>query len=314
MRNLPILNGEGAHPPADACDFARYCSALDFWSINDHAEDVTPREWAETKESIRQCNDVAGDPANPDVVAYLGWEWTQTGDYPKEHFGHKNIVLLDTAEDKVPTRAIAAGGGHLDFSRGGILPPSKKFSFVLGAGEHRQSIYDMYASTAETQAAPICPEGVGVRELPANCQEVTPTPRGLFDKLDEWGFPAIVIPHGNAWGSNTPPAMRWEYQLANNNHDPNRQTMIEVYSGHGNSEEFRDHWAVEVDEEGNASCPEPSEDYKPGCQRAGEIIMERCIAAGLEQDECDNRAAEARQHFVDAGTKGAGRGPGCKTR
>lgn len=32
--SLPILQGEGAHPPADACDYARFCSGLDFWSIN----------------------------------------------------------------------------------------------------------------------------------------------------------------------------------------------------------------------------------------------------------------------------------------
>ena len=43
--SLPLFQGEGAHPPADACDFARFCSALDFWSINDHAESLTPRQW-----------------------------------------------------------------------------------------------------------------------------------------------------------------------------------------------------------------------------------------------------------------------------
>ena len=66
--NMPIAGGPGTHPPADACDFARFCSALDFWSINDHAVGITPRAWRDTIDSIRQCNDVAGDPANPDTL------------------------------------------------------------------------------------------------------------------------------------------------------------------------------------------------------------------------------------------------------
>ena len=84
--SLPLLQGDGAHPPADACDFARYCSALDFWSINDHAEGITPAHWRETVEAIRECNAVAGDAANPDTVAFLGWEWTQVGTTPATWF------------------------------------------------------------------------------------------------------------------------------------------------------------------------------------------------------------------------------------
>ncbi len=84
LMSLPVLQGNGANPIANACDYARYCSALDFWSINDHAEGVTPQRWRETQDSIRQCNALAGDPTNPDLVAFLGWEWSQIGRTPRQ--------------------------------------------------------------------------------------------------------------------------------------------------------------------------------------------------------------------------------------
>ena len=36
--SLPVFNGEGPHPISDACDYARFCAALDFWVTTDHAE------------------------------------------------------------------------------------------------------------------------------------------------------------------------------------------------------------------------------------------------------------------------------------
>ena len=47
--SLPLNNGEGPHPVSDACDYARFCSALDFWVISDHAEAATPTKWMEAK-------------------------------------------------------------------------------------------------------------------------------------------------------------------------------------------------------------------------------------------------------------------------
>ena len=111
MLNMPLLGGSGAAPPADACDFARHCAALDFWSINDHSANITAVDWRNTIESIRQCNQRAGDPDNPDLVSFLGYEWTQAGKTPATHYGHKNVVLKQTDDANIPTRPIAASAG-----------------------------------------------------------------------------------------------------------------------------------------------------------------------------------------------------------
>ena len=52
LGSLPILEGEGVHPVADACNFSRFCANLDFFSVTDHAEFLTRREWEDTIESL----------------------------------------------------------------------------------------------------------------------------------------------------------------------------------------------------------------------------------------------------------------------
>ncbi len=297
--SLPTLGGEGAHPPADACDFARFCSALDFWSINDHAERLTPRHWREIVRSIRQCNDVIADPANPDTVAFLGWEWTQIGDTVDNHYGHKNVVLAETDDASVPTRPI---GAARPASR--QLVQASVMARGIAALTEGGRFHDFARYQAEAEATAICPSGVPVRELPADCIELAATPAELFEKLDDWGHDAIVIPHGTSWGMYTPPGSRWDKQLAGAQHDEQRQTLIEVMSGHGDSEVYRDWKDVDWDAEGRPLCPAPRPDYLPSCWRAGEIIRERCAADGESADECERRALEARANFVAAGLSG----------
>jgi len=310
MMSLPILQGEGAHPIADACDFARHCSGLDFWSITDHAEALTPRRWRETKESVRQCNAVAGDGADPDLVTFLGWEWTQIGRTPEEHYGHKNVIFRDVADDQVPRRPIYARSFSSTAMR--VRPPFlTRWAPVVLDWPNRQYYLDMQLFQEELRDVPECPEGVETTELPDECLEGAATPAELFTKLGEWGFPSLVIPHGTTWGLYTPPGSSWDKQLRGPQHDPTRQTIIEVFSGHGNSEEYRDWRAVERTPAGDATCPEPRDGHEPCCWRAGEIIRSRCDDPTSAL--CEERVRTARRNFVAAGVMGRHTVPGTET-
>jgi hypothetical protein len=305
MMALPASGGEGAHPVSDACDFARHCSALDFWSINDHAVVLDQRSWEETVTAIRQCNEVAGDPQNPDVTAYLGWEWTQMGTNPDNHYGHKNVVVRGLSEAEIPTRPISARAPADAWDRQvDSFSPGALALGMLALARPQQDTFDLIRYFAGVMNQVDCPDDVPVRELPLDCRESTLEPRGLFDKLDDWGFDSMVIPHGTTWGFYTPQGSAWDKQLADNQHDPERQRLIEVYSGHGNSEEYRDWREVLIAPDGTRSCPAARDDFLPSCWRAGELIAARCIDAGESAKECEERATSARQNYVDADIMG----------
>ena len=308
--SLPMMNGEGVHPPADACDYARYCSDLDFWSLTDHAEAMTPRHWQMIKDTVRDCN-ARTDPDNPDLVTYLGWEWTQVGQTPEDHYGHRNVVLLEQDEDKVPARPITSGGLPLKHMRQRTMSlVEETLAPYVADFDNRQRLKDQFAKQAELRATTLCPDGVHVKDLPADCVESAETPEALWTKLDQWGGEVLAIPHGTTWGFYTPPGVKWDKQLTATQHNDRYQKLIEVHSGHGNSEEYRDWRAVEFNEDGSKSCPAPSAGYLPCCHRAGELIQARCDDPASA--ECQAAVEKAKLDYLDASVAGHLVVPGAK--
>jgi hypothetical protein len=111
LLNLPIANGEGTHPVADACNFARFCSNLDFFAVTDHAEWLTKREWKDSLDSIQNCARVSDDLDEPPLVPFLGWEWTQASVNKDTHYGHKNVIIRGIDKEEVPSMPISTTSG-----------------------------------------------------------------------------------------------------------------------------------------------------------------------------------------------------------
>ena len=304
--SLPILQGEGAHPPADACDYARHCAQLDFWSINDHAENLTPWQWQQTRDSIRACNALAGDPEDPDLVAFLGWEWTQSAPPPalaagtmRSHYGHKNVVLLETEDSRVPSRPIGAGAGDLfALPIPSLVWAGARAALAVGDLPHPQRALDFNDYAREVRETPVCAADLPERSLPSSCREGAETPAELFARLEDWGFPSLVIPHGTSWGIHAPPGATLEEQLTSGHHDPARQRLFEVYSGHGSSEVYRAPRDRVVDALGREQCAPPRAGYLPCCWQAGELIRERC--GEVAESVCEERVDDARRWFLEA--------------
>jgi len=305
--SLPVFGGTGSHPPAEACDFARYCSALDFFALTDHAETLTPRQWRESKQTLRQCSAVGRNNGNDDsdLITFTGFEWTQAGTTAENHYGHRNVIFRDQDEAHLPRRAISPMPPYFDPD----LPVLKTM--------HEPRVGSYVAMMQELSKVPVCPPGVNTRSLPENCFEVALTPQELSRKLDEWGYDSLVIPHGTAWGLSNPPSADWAHELTPGIANDPRQSLVEVYSGHGNSEEYRSWREYVLGPDGKKQCPQPTRDYLPMCWQAGHLIRIRCDAARLPTQECERRELEARQRELDAPVGFAAAGflavPGART-
>ena len=291
MWTLPMLNGSGSAPMADACDYARYCSGIDFWASTDHAEASTPRKWKATKELIRQCSFASDKEESTDVISFIGFEWTQVGALPSEHYGHKNVIFKDLEDNKVAKRPIAASGIAVNALRNSASNNFQLLGFL--DIKNYQDYANLQAFLKEAREVPSCDADVSSDELPLDCFEQAKDPGELVRRLEEQSLDPLIIPHGSTWGFYTPPTTSWDKQLKKEMR-PESFPIIEVMSGHGNSEEYRSYRQV-IGEIENPVCPEPTENFLPSCWRAGQIIESRCLNEGLDKAECSLRAERARK-------------------
>ena len=299
--NLPILEGEGTHPVADACNFARFCANLDFFSVTDHAEYLTRREWMETIDSLRSCSDVSKRSDESEIIPFLGWEWTQTSLNPKNHYGHKNVILK-SLDKNLPKRPIGAPD-HKFFQSIVDTPISLLFGAMVYDYENMSNYLDFRQRQLIIRSLEYCDKNTHVKDLPLDCLEIADKPSDLYKKLNQWEVEALVIPHGSAWGNTSPAMASWDNQLNSKEHDPKYQNLVEIFSGHGNSEEFRS-WQAFNEVDDRYECPSPTEKYVPDCFQAGEIIKERCRVSAGDEATCDARAKQAILNFTKANPYG----------
>ena len=91
----------------------------------------------------------------------------------------------------------------------------------------------------------------------------------------------------------------WDNRLNFEGHDPSKQILLEIMSGHGNSEEYRDIASANFLQDNTMSCPEPTDDFLPCCWQAGE--MQKNVAMDLQSDECDARVELAKKYTLAGG-------------
>ena len=168
--------------------------------MTDHAEASTPRKWGETIKAVQNCNKVNQDKNIKDLFSFVGFEWTQISENKEDHYGHKNVIFLETDNNLLPGVPFGAAGYSSDnFRNNANLSISRRN--MLGAAvvdfSNRQRYADFLSFFEEVLAHPDCdmkdPD-------PRNCYRSYRTPKDLFEVLNTVKSDSIVIPHGNTWG------------------------------------------------------------------------------------------------------------------
>jgi hypothetical protein len=81
--------------------------------------------------------------------------------------------------------------------------------------------------------------------------------------------------------------MTADFRMQLDEHQQRYEKLLEVYSGHGNSELFLDFERVGKAADGSLVCPQATDDFLPCCRQAGELTRRQC-------EEPSSKACEAQ--------------------
>ncbi len=289
LLGLSALGGDGARPVADACDYARFCSAVDFWGTADHAELLTPARWRETLATLSQCNTIARQTDTHATEAFAGFTWSPVSAGSMTMATPAQVLFAETTPELAAVQPIGAGGlGAAVLRHDSLIEQLGLIRFAA-----QQSTLNFASHTRDTRAFADCPDDA----TGADCRPVATTERELQARLANAGFDYQLTNIASTYGLYTA-------ALAEATHDDTATSeLFEIMSGYGSAEEYRV-FRDAIAGSDNPSCPPPADNHLPACWRAGELIAERCRRDGLSYSVCEQRAANARQLYVSAGVAG----------
>ena len=275
--SLPATGGSGTASLGDACDYARFCSAIDFWVAADYAPSLSQSRWTTTVETLQQCNIAAGHSGGARTRAFAGY-----------YLPHVDPFSLNAArtvwlpEDNTPVTAPVAPAVP-DSQSLASLPLATRIRLLLTSPTPRTA--DFLAHSRGTRADALCAD-TGT----ATCRHVDEAAAAIIAKSPPAGARTIVA--GTTLGTHVAAHAEPDVTLD----DPSQ--LFEIMSGHGSAEVYRPFVAANRSTKIGLTCPPPSADYHPACWQAGEIVRQRCAAGGVAEERCRAQAAAARTMYL----------------